>query len=397
MIQRTSQGFLDRLLTWYPVVVVTGPRQSGKTTLCRSTAGARPYVNLESPVERALWAADPVGALRRHPSGAVIDEFQRLPELASWLQVEVDRDPTPGRWLLTGSQNLAVSASVSQSLAGRAGQLTLLPPALAELRRFPTHPTDLWETVYTGAYPRIHDRGIPPQVWLADYVSTYVTRDARDLLRIGDLATFTRFVRLIAGRTGQELNLTSLGGDVGVSQPTARAWLSALEATWIGYRLPRWARNVTSQVVKTPKLHFFDTGLVCYLLGIREPDQLALHPLRGAIFETWVAAELYKQRAHHGLAPDLGHFRDAKGLEADLVWSGPDQTVLVEVKSGETPNPDALRDLVRLTERVGGECTRVVLYGGDTTHRLPSGTLLSWREIDDAPELAPLRKEVWTR
>lgn len=386
---RAAEPALRRLAGWYPVVVVTGPRQSGKSTLCRLVRPDLPYINLESAAERALWEADPVGMMRQHPSGAILDEFQRLPQLASALQVEVDANPTPGRWLLTGSENLVLRASVSQSLAGRSGHLNLLPLTTRERDAFPSGGDGIWERVFAGGYPRIFDRGIPAPVWLADYVATYVTRDVRDILNVSNIATYTTFLRLAAGRTAQEANLASLGSDVGITQPTARAWMSTLEAMWLVARVPRWSINITSQAVKSPKLHFLDTGLVCNLLGIREVSQLVTHPQRGAIFESWVTAELTKRQFNAGRASDLFHFRDAKGLEVDLVLAAPDGGCLIEVKSSETPDPDALRPLARVAEKLPGASQRVVIYAGDRTLRLAAGTLLSWRDLDEAPELAP--------
>jgi predicted AAA+ superfamily ATPase len=396
MIVRSSRHAFHRLLGWYPVVVVTGPRQSGKTTLCRSESGNRPYVNLEAPATREAWMADPVGQLRAHAQGAVIDEFQRFPELTSWLQVKVDDDPAPGRWVLTGSQNLAVAAQVSQSLAGRAGHLVLLPPTTTELRAFATAPTETWATVHAGAYPRIYDAGIPPQEWMSDYVATYVSRDVRDVLRVGDLRAFTTFLRLAAGRTAQEVNLASLGSDCGIARATAGAWLNALEAQWMCTRLPRWHRKVTKQAVKAPKLHFFDTGLVCYLLGIRDPEQLRLHPLRGAIFETFVTSEIYKRMCNQLVPIDLFHFRDAQGLEADLVIGAGESPVLVEIKSSETMDPAALAPLSRVEAKSGARAEKMVIYAGDETRRFPGGTYLSWRDIDTDPVLARCWRPGWS-
>ncbi len=373
---------------WYPIVVITGPRQSGKSTLCRLVRPDLPYVNLESPAERALWESDPLGMIRAHPAGAILDEFQRLPDLASALQVEVDANPAPGRWLLTGSENLAVRSSVAQSLAGRSGHVHLLPLTTVERDAFRPPAKDIWERVFTGGYPRIFDRRIPAPVWLADYVATYVTRDARDIVKVGNTATYGTFLQLAAGRTAQELNLASLGSDTGITQPTARSWLSTLESMWLVQRLPRWAVNVTSQAVKAPKLHFLDTGLACNLLGIREASQLVTHPLRGAIFESWVASELTKRQMNAGRPSDLHHFRDAQGVEVDLVLAGPQATCLVEVKSSETPDPGALLRLHRFAGKLPGTAHRLVIHAGDKTVRTERGTLLSWRDLDVAPELA---------
>ncbi|GDX78225.1 hypothetical protein LBMAG42_00360 [Deltaproteobacteria bacterium] len=387
-VPRTAEPTLRRLAEWYPVVVVTGPRQSGKSTLCRLARPDLPYVNLESAADHALWQADPVGMIRHHPHGAVLNEVQRLPALASALQVEVDADPRPGRWLLTGSENLAIRSHVSQSLAGRSGHLHLLPLTTTECAQFPDAPDDVWHRVFRGGYPRIYDRKIPAPVWLADYVATYVTRDVRDILNVRDVAAYATFLRLAAGRTAQEVNLASLGADTGITQPTARAWISTLEAMWLVHRLPRWSTNITSQAVKAPKLHFLDTGLVCNLLGIREAAQLVTHPLRGAIFETWVATELIKRQLNAGRPLDLQHFRDAGGAEVDIVLGAGEDLVFIDVKSSETPDVAALSRLNRLAAKLPGGAARVVIYAGARTIRLASGTLLSWRDLDSAPELA---------
>lgn len=387
-VARTAESTVRRVAGWYPVVVVTGPRQSGKSTLCRAVRPDLPYINLESAAERALWKADPLGMIRQHPHGAVLDEFQRLPELASALQVEVDANPAPGRWLLTGSENLSIRSTVSQSLAGRSGHVHLLPLTTTECDRFPGAPDDVWRRVFSGGYPRIFDRGIPAPVWLADYVATYVTRDVREILNVSNIATYTTFLQLAAGRTAQEVNLASLGGDVGIRQPTARAWMSTLEAMWLVQRVPRWATNVTSQAIKAPKLHFFDSGLACNLIGIREPAQLVTHPLRGSIFESWVVAEIAKRQLNAGRPLDLRHFRDARGIEVDLILVAGERTCLIEVKSSETPDPDALGGLAKFAAKLPGVCQRVVIHAGDRTVRLNGGTLLSWRDLDTAPELA---------
>ena len=315
MIPREAGVHLRRLAALYPVVSVTGPRQSGKTTLCRASFPQLPYVSLEPLDVREFATADPRGFLAAHPNGAVIDEAQRAPDLFSYLQAEVDERPAPGRFILTGSQQLAMTASVTQSLAGRTGTLELYPPSWSELQAFPSAPTELFETLWAGAYPRIFDRAIPPHQWLADYVATYVQRDVRQQLNVGDLRAFAGFLRLCAGGTASEMHLSRLGADAGVSHNTAKAWLSVLEASYILFRLPGWHPTVRKQVVKSAKLHFVDSGLACYLLGLQEPEQLRTHPLRGAVFESWVAADVLKQAAHHGVPHRMFHYRDATGLD----------------------------------------------------------------------------------
>ena len=255
-------------------------------------------------------ASDPRGFLADHPDGAVIDEFQRVPELASSLQVAIDEDPRPGRWILSGSQNLAVARTVSQSLAGRTDVLTLLPLSRREVRRFADPPATLDEALLHGGYPRIVDRGLTPHEWFRGSVATSVKRDVRQITQIGDLETFKRFLALCAGRTSQLLNLSSLAADVGVSQPTARSWLSVLEATFIVHLLPAWHANVRKRLVKRPRLHFVDTALACWLLGISETDQLRMHPLRGPLFETWMVTEALEHRLNTGLPGGPAHYRD---------------------------------------------------------------------------------------
>ena len=238
------KALLDRA-RYAPVVTVTGPRQSGKTTLCRAAFPELDYVSLEPLDNRQFALDDPRGFLERYAGGAVIDEIQHAPDLLSYLQEAVDEDPRPGRFILTGSQHLGLVAAVAQSLAGRTALLRLMPLSLDELRRFPQPPESLWSTVWSGGYPRIFDRGLPAGHWLADYVSTYLERDVRQVVQVGDLLAFGRFLRLAAGRTAQEVNLSKLGSDAGVSYNTAKSWLSVLEATFAVHRLPRLASNRT--------------------------------------------------------------------------------------------------------------------------------------------------------
>ncbi len=363
-------------------MAVTGPRQSGKTTLARAAFPRLPYVNLEPVDVRDSVRDDPRGFLDEYRSGAVIDEVQHVPDLLTYLQVEVDADPKPGRFVLTGSQHFGLIQSVSQSLAGRAAVLNLLPLSLDEVRRFDDPPDDLWTTVWTGSYPRIHDRNLNPARWLSDYVTTYVQRDVRQVMNIGDLTTFTQFVRLAAARTATTINLSSLGSDAGVSHNTARSWLSVLETSFLYFRAPAYRTNVRKQETKAPRLHFFDSGLVCNLLGIRSADQLRLHPLRGQIFESWVASEVYKAQAHRGTDVRLFHFRDAKGLEVDLVAEVGGRVVAVETKSGATVHPDSLGPLTRFLPD-DDNVRRVVIAGVEQGRRHRNVSVVSWRTIQD--------------
>jgi hypothetical protein len=390
MIPRKLESRLSELAGYYPVVAVTGPRQSGKTTLCRMVFPDKPYVSLEALDMREFVRTDPRGFLSEYGSGAILDEIQQAPELLSYLQGEVDARPEPGRFILTGSQHLGLSQSVAQSLAGRCGILVLLPPSLDELRGFASAPDDLFRLLWQGAYPRIYDRAIPAHQWLADYLATYVQRDVRQIVNVGDLQTFSAFLKLCAGRVAQEINLSALGGDAGVSHNTARAWLSVLETSFVIHRLPAWHANIRKQLVKAPKLHFFDSGLLCHLLGIRAPEQLRLHPLRGAIFESWVVAEIFKAHAHKGIASDLFHYRETRGVEVDLLIDRGDRFDTVEIKSGETISADFFKNLHRFSERLGeshaariGE--RYLVYGGEASQKRSQARVLSWRDVQRIP------------
>lgn len=390
MIERDLTPLLRKAARQFPAVTLTGPRQSGKSTLCRRVFPELPYANLESPDIRAFATDDPRAFLAQYPGGAVIDEVQRAPQLPSYLQGIIDCDPTPGRWILTGSQNLALLATVSQSLAGRSAVLHLLPLARSEVIRFDEHPESLDETLIAGGYPRIFDQRLDPTDWLGAYVATYIERDVRAISRIGDLTTFQRFVELCAGRTAQLFNASSLAADCGVSQPTAKAWLSVLETSFIVFRLPAFHANARKRLIKMPKLHFYDTGLVCWLLGIRTPEQLRSHPLRGPIFETWVTSEIIKHRANAGEWSGASFYRDRDAVEADLIIEHADRLTIVEAKAAQT----AAASLFDSARRVKGllasspRATRaIVVYGGAENQSRTETTLIPW---------CTLHENVWT-
>jgi predicted AAA+ superfamily ATPase len=387
VIERLLQPRLLELATRYPVLTLTGPRQSGKTTLSRMAFPGRPYVSLENPAQRAFAQEDPVAFLARYGDGAIIDEVQRVPQIFSYLQGMVDEDPRPGRFLLTGSQNLALVDAVNQSLAGRTTLTELLPLSLAEIRRFPAPPEDLDTLLWQGGYPRIYEQRLPAGEWLADYIATYVERDVRQLVKIGDLLIFQTFLRLCASRTGQILNLSALANECGISHPTARSWLSVLEASYIVFRLPPYFANLGKRLIKAPKLFFYDTGLAANLLNLENPGQLATHPLRGALFETWVVAEIAKAHLHRGRRPRLSFYRDRSQLEIDLVLEKGTDLVLVEVKSAQTPSGQHFSAFDRLDEVLAGReapriVRRVVVYGGAESQERSRGELLSWRDLD---------------
>ncbi len=376
-----------RLLTrQYPVVTVTGPRQSGKTTLCRALFPDYPWVNLEPLDVRGAVQRDPRGFLAQHRDGVVIDEIQNVPDLLSYIQVAVDDDDRPGRFILTGSQHFGLSAAISQSLAGRTAVFQLLPPALDELRRFPDGSADLMTTLWKGAYPRIFDRAIDPSRWYADYVTTYIQRDVRQIANVTDLESFTMFLRLCAGRSGQEISLNALGADAGVTQPTARAWLSVLETSFLLHRVPPWHRNVRKRTIKASKLHLLDSGLLCHLLGIRSPEQLATHPLRGAVFGTWVVSEIYKARANAGQTVSLSHYRETRGAEVDVLVDTPQALIMVEAKSGATVAGDFLDALHAVGGHIakfepGRAIEKILVYGGSQPMKVQDAQIVPWADV----------------
>jgi len=382
MIARDLAPRLTEAARRWPAITLTGPRQSGKTTLCRALFPRRPYETLEAPDVRAFAAEDPRAFLAEFPQGAILDEVQRAPHLLGYLQGIIDGDPAPGRWILTGSQNLSLLESVSQSLAGRTAVHNLLPLTRGETLRFSRHPETLEEVLLAGSYPRIFDRQLDAADWLRSYVATYVERDVRMVTNISDLVAFQRFLRLCAGRTAQLLNYSSLAGDCGISQPTAKAWLGVLETGFLVFRLPSFHANIRKRLVKMPKLHFYDTGLVCWLLGIRTPEQLRTHPLRGSIFETWVVSEITKHRANRGEANGLSFYRDRNGAEVDLVIERSGGLTLVEAKSAATPSSSLFRgaERVRRHFRDVDPPDVIVVYGGEERQERGAGMLVPWQE-----------------
>lgn len=359
-----------------PVVTVTGPRQSGKTTLCRQAFGELPYANLERPDIRDFAQEDPRSFLQSFAQGGVIDEIQRVPALLSWIQAMVDEQRPAAPLVLTGSQQVDLLKGVSQSLAGRTSLLQLLPMSVNEIREAGLiRTTDA--LIHQGGYPRIHAEAVDPSIVLSDYFATYAERDLRQLMEVRRLDDFRRFVRLAAGRVGQVLNVHSLAADAGVSDRTARDWLSVLEASHLVWLLPPWHENLGKRLTKTHKLYFCDVGLATWLVGITQAAQLSSHPLRGALFENLVVMEFVKHALHRGERPDLHFFRDSNGLEVDLlVGNGlpPGQLGLVEIKSGQTVSSSWFKPMERVAQalrpsRIG---RRMMIYGG-SEHQVRQG------------------------
>lgn len=386
MIKRRLHKKLIEGASQFPVVTLTGPRQSGKTTLCRMAFPDKAYVSLEAPDNREYAQSDPRGFLDQYSSGVVIDEVQRAPDILSYIQEEVDERRSPGLFILTGSANLSLLESVSQSLAGRTALVNLLPLSLDEVRLFPSSPEDLFSTLLYGGYPAIFDQGIPHYEWLSSYVGTYVERDVRQVLNVTNLSAFQTFLRLCAGRAGHLLNLSGLGADCGVTHNTAKSWLSVLEAGYIVFRLPPFHSSLAKRLVKAPKLHFYDSGLLCFLLGIQNQEQLQQHPLRGAIFESWVISEIIKACVHQGMPEDFYFYRDRKGAEVDLLYHRGNTITAVEIKSGLTVSSDFFTAFERLERSLFPEAklheiVKILIYGGKAAQKRSNVSVFPWSDI----------------
>lgn len=383
MILREIRVKLAEFARDYPVVTVVGPRQSGKTTLVRMEFPHHAYVNLESLSDREFAATDPVAFLRQfEKSPVIIDEIQRVPQLLSQIQVAVDRDSRCGRFVLTGSQNFSMMKAVSQSLAGRTAICTLLPLSMAELGDALKKRT-VEEAMWRGFYPKLHVKSVNPADELSFYVSTYLERDVRELENLRNLRTFSIFLRLAAGRTGQVLNVSSLAADAGISPKVASDWLSLLEASYVVTLLEPWHANLNKRLVKAPKLYFNDVGLACNLIGISEPGQLTVHPLRGALFETMIVDEFLKRRANVAGHWNVNYYRDSNRNEIDLVIDRAGAVRLYEIKSGATFSPDWTNTMDRLSSQFGSDVSRTVIYGGDESQSRSGFELKPWKRMGE--------------
>lgn len=386
MVPRQVEKTLRRFAEGFPVIILTGPRQSGKSTLAQNVFKDKPYATLEDPDVRRFAQDDPRGFLAQFPDGAVLDEVQRCPDLLSYVQTLVDKDRRRGLFVLTGSQQLLLLERVTQTLAGRAAIVTLLPFSLAELEAAGRASPSLDELLFSGLYPPLHDRDLDARPWLSSYLATYVERDLRSVLGVRDLDSFQRFVRLCAGRSGQLLNLSSLGSDSGVTHNTARAWISVLQASHLVHLLAPHHANFRKRLVKTPKLYITDPGLACSLLGIQSAAQIATHPLRGAIFETWIAGELLKARYNRGLRSNLYFWRDRAGLEVDFLVEDGLHLCPVEAKAGATVAEDSFAALDawrRLAGKAAGPAT--LLHGGTDRHERRDVSVLPWTALGEDP------------
>jgi len=381
MIVRNCEETVLKLLRGFPAVTITGPRQSGKTTLARKIFADRPYVSLEDPDKRLFAQEDPRSFLDQFPDGAVIDEVQRCPDILSYLQTVLDSDGRMGLFILTGSQQFGLLSGISQSLAGRTAFMELLPFSLPELTEAGLLPRDVDTLLHSGCYPPLYDREITPQTWFSSYTTAYIERDVRQILKVQDLESFQRFIRLCAGRTGQLLNFSSLADECGITHNTAKAWISVLEASYIIFLLRPHHANFKKRLVKMPKLYFYDAGLASWLIGIRSVDQLPTHPLRGSLFETFIISELIKSRFNQGEKADLYFWRDSNGNEVDGIAEQAGKLMPLEIKSGRTISSDATRGLQKYMSLAGQTAiTPTLIYGGSDSYNRQDIRIISWKE-----------------
>jgi len=382
MIARQLSKKALELFGQFPALMITGPRQSGKTTLIKSLFSELPYVSLEEPDIRQRAMDDPRSFLSNYRNGAVFDEVQRVPNLFSYLQSLLDENPAR-HFVLSGSQHFLLMEQVTQSLAGRVAILQLLPFSLSEMKNGGLMLNTLEEALFFGGYPRIFNQNISPYDFHTSYLQTYIERDVRQLRQVSDLNLFVRFIRLCAGRIGQLLNIHSLASDAGVSTPTAQAWLSVLETSHIIFLLQPHFKNFNKRLVKTPKLYFTDTGLACNLLGIEKSEQLSSHFLKGGLFENLIILELLKNRYNEGKKSNLYFWRDNHGHEIDCLIENRELFKALEIKSSQTTNT-AFFDGLRYWKDLTTDFTESVdvVFGGNSSIQASKGDYISWRDLE---------------
>lgn len=383
MFERGLEAELKKSVKSYPVIALTGPRQSGKTTLVRKLFKKYKYVNLENIEIRSYAQNDPMAFLEEYQGNLIIDEAQNVPDLFSYIQVIVDENNKPGQFILTGSQNFLLLEKIAQSLAGRVSIFHLLPFSIKELKKANYKLVNLEKLLFMGFYPRIYDKKLEPKEWYSNYLHTYVERDIRMLKRIQDLGTFQIFLKMCAARCGQLLDLTSIGNDCGVSHNTIKEWINILEASFIIFLLRPHYKNFNKRLVKSPKIYFYDTGLLCHLLGIESPEQIKTHYLRGGIFESFAISEFIKNRINKNIDPNIYFWRDKFGHEIDCIIENGKKLIPVEIKSAKTIHINFFDNLNywNSLSKNSSENTYVV-YAGSNNQTRSLGKILSWKNID---------------
>ena len=379
---RTIKKAMDIYLGKYPILVLTGPRQSGKTTFLKNEFANYTYINLENLDNRTYALNDPNGFLAEHGNFVILDEAQRAPELFSYLQTKVDNDKIMGQYILSGSQNFHLMRNISQSLAGRVALFKLLPFDNLEMEHADWLNDDYAVNLQRGFYPAIYDRDIPSKVFYSNYVQTYVERDLTELIQVKNLKQFRNFITLCAARVGQLLNLNSLANECGISQPTAKAWISVLETSYILYQLQPFHSNINKRMTKNSKLYFYDTGLVCFLLKINDASSLKTSAYKGSLFENYVINEYIKQQYHQNLLLDFWFWRDAVGHEVDFIWQNTEKLNLVEIKASETIIPDMFKGLSYMKKFMPDLIeSKTIVHTGLFNQNRTAGEVLSWKKI----------------
>lgn len=375
MLKRDIQEILSELVATYQVVVITGPRQSGKTTLAKSFFSTYHYCNLEDPDTRMLALTDPRSFFRQYSPPLIIDEVQRVPQLFSHIQVMADELGQNGQFVLTGSQNLNLNQHIGQSLAGRAAIVTLLPFSVNELKQVEGMELQRDRLIYTGFLPRIHHHHQQPTIAYRNYLQTYVERDVRQLVNVRDLIVFEKFLRILAGRVGQLLNMSTLASDTGVSVTTIAHWISVLEASYIVFRVPPYFKNIGKRLIKSPKLYFVETGLAAYLLGIENEKQVARDPLLGHLFENMIVADVLKSRLNSGFdAGNIFFYRDSQHHEVDLLIKKGSNFIPVEIKAAETFHPEFEKNILQFRKIEANVNEAYLVYSGNYAFNTPDGT-----------------------
>lgn len=381
-VKREIVTAINKLIGKYPIVALTGPRQSGKTTVLKMAFPDYQYLNLENPEIRDFAEKDPKGLLKEYPEKVFFDEVQRVPHLFSYLQSIVDESRMMGQFILSGSQNFHLMQNITQSLAGRVAIFKLFPFDFQELKGAGLLQKDYTSNILKGFYPAIYDREIPSKSFYSNYLQTYVQRDVSELIAIKDMQSFQRFLVLCATRAGQLLNLSSIAKECGISQPTAKSWLSALENSYILFLLYPYHKNFSKRIVKTPKLYFYDTGLLCHLLRIRSIKQIETNPIKGSLFENMVIAEYVKRMYHKNELDDIWFWRDTNGNEVDLIIQKSMHDEIVEIKATETIMSDLFKGLNRYaTLETEVDLKKTLVYGGNTGQKRSTVEVVSWKEF----------------
>ena len=378
--KRVIENHIHKALNYFPVITLTGPRQSGKTTFCKKNFPNYNYVSLEDPDNREFAREDPRGFIKQYPNKTIIDEFQNVPELTSYLQGHIDDINKSGMYILTGSNQFLMMENVSQSLAGRTQIIELLPFSYNEIH----HNTEvsLEEVIHSGGYPRIFERNIPPSDYYSAYFNTYLQKDLRSMINVKDLRLFQRFVSLCAARTGQVVNYNSFSNELGIDSKTAKRWISILESGYIVKLVNPYYRNFNKRIIKSAKLYFYDSGLAAYLLGIHEVGQLLNHPLKGELFETFVFSEIIKTIRHNNLKTNIFFFRDSNSKEIDFILESGTRTDLIEVKLTSTPGKTNFKNLISLKGNFEENTKSFLCYGGETNRTMYETNLIPYRVVD---------------